>query len=296
MKNTLDDLVVVSAYVKVDALKVIDENLVHHPRKKRLLVRFRMDDVVSGSSDFELVNYCMENNWELFINFDLHSKILIFDKSQFMLGSANVTLSGLGLSNNPNIESVVLGDLDETQISKVNSLFDNSLRMDSGLSSEMRDQLEKLIDSDKASAPLKWNKEIIDKHNNLTNVEELWCSEMFFSNTPFDMFSSDCSLLGITSRDVGDVDLLRRQFVKTKVFRWFLNSFDDEIYFGRLTKQLHSALIDHPAPYRKDVKEFLSNLINWIRDLQIEGIIIDQPNYSTRIRKVSSHLNDHTKL
>ena len=49
-------------------------------------------------------------------------------------------------------------------------------------------------------------------------------------------------------------------------------------------EKLHNALVEDPKPYRREVKELLSNLLSWVEELEMEEIVIDRPNYSQRIR------------
>ena len=56
------------------------------------------------------------------------------------------------------------------------------------------------------------------------------------------------------------------------------------MYFGAITQELHNALISDPKPYRRDVKQMLSNLLDLIDLLHMEEIEIDKPNYSHRVR------------
>ncbi len=285
LSETAEDLIVISAFVKLDALKLLDAHLLTEPKSKRLLVRFRLDDITNKSTDFSIVEYCFENGWEIFFNLDLHSKILLFDSKRFLLGSANVTLSGLGLSKNPNIESMVLGVIDREQVVRINEFFLESKQIDKNLFELMKEDLESMKITN-YSRDVKWNKFILDSFNDIIEVQSIWTSEMLFSKSPYDLYSKDCSLLGVSSRESGDIAIIKSKFKELKVFRWLSKSVDNEIYFGELTKKLHSALIDDPSPYRKEVKELLSNLINWIKELEIEEFVIDKPNYSTRIRKI----------
>ena len=86
-------LIVVSAFVKIEALKELDSYLTT-PIEKILLVRFRKSDILANSTDLDLYEYCKSNGWKMYFNFDLHSKIYVFDKETFFVGSANATLSG----------------------------------------------------------------------------------------------------------------------------------------------------------------------------------------------------------
>ena len=50
----------------------------------------------------------------------------------------------------------------------------------------------------------------------------------------------------------------------------------------RITR-LHNALITDPKPYRKDVKQLLSNLLQMIIAIDMPEIGVDRPNHSQRI-------------
>lgn len=76
--------------------------------------------------------------------------------------------------------------------------------------------------------------------------------------------------------------------MKSNVYRWLKSVLEqkvnNEIYFGELSALIHDVIINDPKPYRKEVKELQSNLLNWIVELDIEEIQIDRPKHSQRIR------------
>jgi len=47
---------------------------------------------------------------------------------------------------------------------------------------------------------------------------------------------------------------------------------------------LHDVLVSDPKPYRKDVKQMLSNLLDLVENLDMDDIVIDKPNFSQRVR------------
>lgn len=60
------------------------------------------------------------------------------------------------------------------------------------------------------------------------------------------------------------------------------------MYFGEITANLHNALLNDPRPYRKDVKQLLANLLNWIAALDINEIVVDRPAHSQRVRYIEN--------
>ena len=82
-----------------------------------------------------------------------------------------------------------------------------------------------------------------------------------------------------------------KYFVTSKIFKWTLGQVTQSpegVRFGTLTNALHSALIEDPSPYRKDVKELVKNLYSWIKLIgpQDSKLEIFQPNYTEILRLV----------
>jgi hypothetical protein len=275
------EIKMLSAFAKVSALKYIDSKILNTKVKKKLLVRFRLEDILQKSTDFEIYQYCLLNGWELFINFDLHSKLFVFDNNRFMLGSANLTLSGLGLKSNPNIESVYCGNINSFQDKRIDEFFIESILVDETIIKNMKHQIDSL-ESQQITFP-GWNKDITQNFNQ--NNDNLWMSDFLQSISPFDMYSCDLSLLGLGRTEITNLDLVRNKFKKLKIYRWLQSNVDSEMYFGEVTSRLHTAIIDSASPYRKDIKQLLSNLYNWIEELEIDEFYIDRPKHSQRIRR-----------
>lgn len=91
-----------SAYLKLDALEEINAQ----NKIKQIVVRWDERDLCGASpaSDLEVFAYCEEHDIDLLRNKRLHMKALWNNESQILLGSANITKSGLGLRNGSNWE------------------------------------------------------------------------------------------------------------------------------------------------------------------------------------------------
>lgn len=278
LSKTSKQIIIVSAYIKITALKEIDSYL-NSDIEKILLVRFRKSDIIMKSTDIELYDYCKENRWKMYFNFDLHSKIYVFDKITYLIGSANTTLSGLGLKANSNIESGVIGECTPLNYNKILEVFDTAHLMTDDFIIEFKKQIEDV--STQIFEEWFLHELKIPKKNTLKN---LWIRDFPTSLSPLQLSEHDLTLLRIST----DTSLsnIQDKFRKLKCYEWLLLTIKDEIYFGELTVKLHNALIDDPKPYRKEVKEILTNLLSWISILKMNDFIIDCPNYSQRIRKI----------
>jgi len=76
--STTNNIHIISAFCKKNIIAFIDSKLSSSVKSKKLLVRFTLRDIISKATDFGLYEYCLENNWEMFVNFDIHAKTFIF--------------------------------------------------------------------------------------------------------------------------------------------------------------------------------------------------------------------------
>jgi hypothetical protein len=282
LSNTTRDIVIISAFVKLEALKYIDKLIPTSVSNKTLLVRFRLEDIISGSTDMEIFDFCRSNNWRVFINFDLHSKILVFDRQRVNIGSANVTSSGLGLNGKQNIESIATINATTEEMNKIGKLIESSKELDETMYEIMREDISKL-DLPLSQSKFYWNEDIQEKFS--TSVDYLWTADLLFSHSPQEICKHDLEILELS--EPYSLSDIRRQFIRSKPCRWLKSAAKDEIYYGELTAKLHDSLMDDPKPYRRNVKILLSDLLNWLEELNIEDIVIDRPNHSQRIRVIS---------
>ena len=126
LSQAKESVLIVSAYCKLEAIKDLDSFISSSVQSKKLLLRFRLSDIVSKSTDFDVLEYCRSNGWQVFIRFDLHAKTYIVDNSRCIIGSANATLSGLGINDNCNYEAVTTTILDDSDLSKIKNLIDDA--------------------------------------------------------------------------------------------------------------------------------------------------------------------------
>lgn len=85
----------------------------------------------------------------------------------------------------------------------------------------------------------------------------------------------------------GDKEKLKEVFRWSNAYLWLketLKENDGCLNFGGITEKLHNVLVSDPKPFRRDVKQMLSNLLKLINALEMEDIVIDRPNYSQRVR------------
>ena len=271
---------IISAYCKSDSIKKLADVINPVVNDKRIMIRFRMDDILKGSTDFEALKYCLNEGWKVYVRFDLHAKTYIVDNKRTIVGSANVTKSGLTGYENNNFEMATLVEIEKRDRKKIEKLFMEAISVDHTILEQFRRQLE-TVDLDNPEKTLQWNKEITDLFK--PQVDTLFSYELpekseYRKNEYIQFLDLEYN------KDIYDI---KEKLRWSNVYLWLLNILEKkggESYFGELSSELHNALVEDPKPYRKDVKVLLSNLLNLIEKWSMSEIVIDRPNYSQRVR------------
>lgn len=286
VSQTKDSLQIISAFCKLNTVKnLIDKNIQNDINSKKLLVRFRLEDILSGLSDIELYEYCKQNGWDFYIRFDLHAKTYIFDKKRCILGSSNLTGKGLGFETNGNYELSDFVEIDTSDINKIDVLFENSLLVDDELYMKLKAEFDKaksIITPNTNLRNCTWSKEIYSKF--IPNLKVLFSFN--FPSTKSPILTNPESISFLDCQFPASEVTIKECFLRSNCYLWLKKVLTENgncLYFGSIAKLLHDTLISDPKPYRKDVKEYLANLLNWIEYFNIDEIQIDRPNYSQRI-------------
>lgn len=121
--NPLTDIVV--PFVQIDALKYVLEKIPYSPRF-RILTRWNRNDLISGVSDPEVYPLLYSKNIPLFVHSKLHSKIYLSSNNFGIVGSGNLTITGLGLNNSiSQIETAAISHFTKFDRLRVEHIFDS---------------------------------------------------------------------------------------------------------------------------------------------------------------------------
>lgn len=270
---------IISAYCKLNALKQLHNQISKDIESKKLMLRFRMDDILKHSTDFEILDFCNHNGWEVYLRFDLHAKTYIVDNKRGIVGSANLTSKGLGFTKAANLEMGSLLEIEPQDITKIDKMYKDAIKVDKELYKNLKQQIENYKKSGSEKIP-HWSNEITDLFHPQVDIlfsYEFPESKEVSANTEFFL---DISL-------DADREQLKEAFQWCNAYLWLVRTLRDNqgcLYFGALSEKLHNTLVSDPRPYRKEVKELLANLLAWVEELGMEEIVIDRPRHSQRIR------------
>lgn len=285
LSTSTESFLLISAYCKLSLVKYFDSCIIHTNIEKKLVVRFRPDDIASGASDLEIYPYCRNNGWRLFFRMDLHAKTYVFDRLRCIIGSANATSNGMNIGGRGNYEIATACILADKDVRDLDLLLRGAIEMNDTIYNVMKNTVEEY--GSLISNSTQWPKEITDMFlpdYSILFAEDFPCCSHYANATSDDLVFLNISC-GATKVE------LAKAIRTAKCYLWLLNlvkkQSPQEMYFGALSAALHNTLLNEPKPYRKEVKQLLSNLLTWIDELEIDELRIDKPNHSQRVRYFS---------
>lgn len=280
LSSAEESVQILSAYGKTNAIAAIIDKVKPSVGKKRIMLRFRLDDLVKGSTDFEVIDFCRNLGWTVYVRFDLHAKTYVVDNKRGIIGSANATNSGLALTRTPNYEMAALVDIEDKDIDKIDNLFNDALLVDDDLWIELNSEYKSIKQQDTTAVSFQWSKTVTDKFK--PHIRTLFSYEFPEKGT----YSPGEYIQFLDLFYSGEEGQLKDSFRWSTAYLWLLDQLvenNGELYFGELSAKLHASLVTDPRPYRKDVKVLLSNLLQLIISLDMSEIGVDRPNHSQRV-------------
>jgi hypothetical protein len=274
------EVLLISAYITDQAIDWLIEH-VNKETKVSIIGRLSPSDIVNGSSTINALRKILDQGWSLAALQSLHAKIYLLDKNKMFVGSANFTNRGLKIYGEGNLEAAVEVEVNSSNLEFVNNIVLAAVKLDHDIVEQMHDFAE--TNREKVGTITEWPVSIISYQEKIWVTDFPWIN-LNDKNNPEVSINHDRYLFG----DDGE------GFFKSKCCNWLKKVLrekeDHEIYFGELTAKLHDDLMDDPAPYRKEVKALLANMLSYIEKLGIKGFSIDTPKHSQRIKL----LNDDT--
>ena len=287
LKVAEDSVVVLSAFIKANALKWVLEN--SKAKSTKIITRWRKHDLVSGVSDFECYQICQKANVDFGISLDLHGKVFCID-SQIFVGSANLTSRGLALAKNFNDEFGIGFMAGKTDKIKIESYLHNVVWLNDSLAKQMEQEINEPLKKITLSEE-KWS---LDINKKLTEpVRYLWVHELLFTH-PSDLLNfeannehhqHDFELLSLNIDNL-DKETLACKFKISNSYRWLENILSEEGYlsFGAVSERLHNSILDDLLPYRREIKVLVANLFEWFS--LIPEFEISRPRHSQVIKQL----------
>jgi hypothetical protein len=284
-----------SAYMRSEAIGPLLSRLPTAASGK-VLVRWRFEDLIRGSSDLRVYELCRQYGLKLYMRKQFHGKAYALPPMGIGMGSANATLSGFGLHSNANDEVCNLVPISSKNLALIEDFFTGATLIDDPLFALLTEACTELNTVGQVDD---WPDEILQYMANEPVPMRLLVDECFWSDGTWAVMAQppsneqechDQFLLGI--KPGASLAEVRGALDRSPPIRWLraqLGSVEPaELYFGNLSQRLHSALLDDPGPRRSEVKTLLEQLLSWIEITESPHIVIDRPQHSQRVRLTES--------
>ena len=133
LSTSTESFLLISAYCKLPLVRYFDSCIANTGIEKKLVVRFRPDDIAFGASDLEIYPYCRDNGWKLYFRMDLHAKTYVFDRLRCIIGSANATGNGMNIGGCGNYEMATACELADKDVQALDLLLRGAVEMNDKL-------------------------------------------------------------------------------------------------------------------------------------------------------------------
>lgn len=273
---------IISAFVTTNAVDWLLTNTLHKPAIS-VTGRFTPQDILSGASDLNALRALLSNNVKVLALPNLHAKIYQIDNRVFH-GSANLTGKGLSLIENANIEACSeVKNCSNTQ-SFIQNIINGAIELDMVTINKMEDYLE----NSNCTTEEQWPEAILSKST------QLFVSDLPL--TPPSEYSDHYKLnpildFALVEAHSHTFEKAQTYFKNSKAYRWLKNQIQEnkehrDLGFGAVSKLLHSALCDDPAPYRKEIKTLQANLYLYLKKYAKDEIEIYMPGARSEVLKL----------
>ena len=241
--------------------EIASEWLIEHRTTEcdtQLLVRGLPSDFLDGANSFKALEGVIKSGIKVKFSSALHAKVYVFDDILFA-SSSNLTGKGIALLEHHNIEFGLKSRIEEDDIALIDNLWRQGVSVDLKLLKKMEEHLTNYTDEpqSKTFLSLVWPGEWFEEQRDL-----------YVSDFPIDLEVDDIRWSNLNS------------FINTKAFAWIFASVKEKEWksFGELSHELHDAVYDDPAPYRREIKAILANLLTLLAKFD-SALVVERPRH-----------------
>ncbi|MFY8325230.1 phospholipase D-like domain-containing protein [Pseudoalteromonas sp. ZZD1] len=283
-----NDLTIISAFMTQPATRWLGQLTSNNKPKVQLVGRFTPIDFAKGASDLNALRDCINNGYQVKALVNLHAKIYQIDHDTIFNGSANLTGKGLALVNNGNLESCSRVNACEQSKAFINKIVESATDLSLSMLDKMQAFLEQLDNTPEAELPAVWPEEI------LPQTSELFVSDFPLSKPGVSLneYQLNPSLpFAQIEYTKDDFTLASTLFKQTKAYGWLKKQITEnqskrDLGFGQISRLLHDALADDPAPYRQEIKDLQVNLYSYLKLYASDEVEVYMPGRRSEIIRI----------
>ena len=282
------ELNIISAFVTKPAISWLSKLTAINEPLISIVGRFTPQDFIAGASSIDAIRTCLNNGYKVKALNNLHAKIYQIDQNIIFTGSANLTGKGLALVDEGNLESCTQVEACELSKKFINKILEAATE----ITCDILDKMEAFIDEfslgDNISVESSWPESVMSK------VTDIFVSDFPLSKPGLEANAyifNPALEFAIIEKNQSDFEIAKRLFKRSKAYLWLKgivvgNDGRRDLGFGQLSRLLHDALSDDPAPYRCDIKELQANLYDYIVKYATDEIIVYVPGRRSQVLKL----------
>lgn len=290
-----------SPFLTIDALKKILETTSRNVGVS-VVVRWKIIDFLMGAASLDLYDFCCSRGLALYINPRLHLKTIMSDYESLVLGSANVTSRGLGLSQPSNYEVLVkMSNISRGYLLYLEQIKNESTIVTQAIVSQFQDSIDRLEEY-KLSDLAQITDEDEKLHASLVKRDFFLISELPMSKSISQLFkvvqnpeiNLEKDVIITAQHDIVKYSLMKRAYASEAEFRDYLakrffgHSFIQALSlfinqprrFGSVKAWVQNNCTDVPIPSRRDLTGNVQVLYTWLTELGQEHFVTYRPNHS----------------
>lgn len=258
---------IISAFMTQPATRWLSQLVEGNRPSVKLVGRFTPLDFIQGSSDLGALRDCIAQGFQVKALTNLHAKIFQVDEESIFSGSANLTGKGLALVNDCNVEACNRVQASSSSKEFINKIINSASELTSEIIDEMEQYIQSIDGTCNPELQMTWPEHV------LPQSKELFVCD-FPLVKPGDFareyeFNPSLQFAQIENARE-DKELASVLFKQSKAYRWLKsqvcnNLGDRDLGFGQISRLLHDALADDPAPYRQEVKGLQENLYSYLK-------------------------------
>jgi hypothetical protein len=285
-------LLLISPFIGLNALKKFLQRAGAHHNTK-VIVRWRPEDVRTGVSDIAIYPYLVERGILLYVNFDIHLKLYVFESNIAFNTSGNLTLRGFGYSEKSNVEVGSFVQLTHHDWSRLYNLINSSRQIDDIIYQRYIQYVEScpkvsIPDTppfDLYNAPKAYTISSLPAMESPSKLAEYYFAE---DKTKYSADDTRRAAHDFVTFEIqpgmnkyGLDQQLSNSFRKLPFVSEFIKVLKSQksIRFGAVNEWIHKNCEDVPLPYKWEIKENTRIFYNWL-DQFFPEITWDRPNFS----------------
>ncbi|TKJ32905.1 MAG: hypothetical protein CEE38_22040 [Planctomycetes bacterium B3_Pla] len=297
IKKASTDVVIFCPYIKLSTLKSIIKE--YNARSLSIVTTWKTLDILRGISDLELYPFCKDIGAFLYINQNIHLKVIVDSFERAIVGSANITNKGLGIASKPNDECVVIYEnLTFHQQVHLTSILQRSHLIRDGDYNEIRDligsyqksfsDINKYDDIDfEITAKRDFLISVLPMSKDISTFFRYYSDEKTSARNQIDYkcATHDAALYDIPnglSRDEFDTQL-KSSFFEQPFIKKLKEFIANEKYFGQIKEWIQRTCVDVPVPSKRSLTGNAQVLYEWFAKLGQDEYGTDRPSHSQRI-------------